>query len=134
MKSVSLFARVYAGAVLGLLMSLGLSRVVWLEMRIKTGLLIPLCAAAFVVLWNRSGRFATLRLVLALQVALGVLFLMAGGWDPVCLEVLPSALVRDGLGLSGVSLATLNWWLLAGVALGNLALAWAGPGRRPAVM
>jgi hypothetical protein len=123
---LSLAARLYAGALAGLFLSLVLSRFVWLEMRVKTGLLIPACALALAVFGGRGARgrpWPGGRSVLAAQAVLAFLFLAAGGLDPDSLAVLPAALVRDGLGLSGIPLAVLNRWLLGAVALGSAAWA-----------
>ena len=122
----SLAAGIYAGALAGLFLSLVLSRFVWLEMRVKTGLLIPVCALGPAVFRGRAGRLlpgAGLWAILAVQGVLILLILAAGDFDPASLAVLPAALVRDGLGLSGVPLATLDWWLLGAVVLGNAAWA-----------
>jgi len=106
--------------VAGLTASAMLSRWVWLEMRVKTGLLIPVLAVVFLVVGARRRWAPSGPALVALQLTAMAALLAAGGFQDGVLSVLPSALVRDGLGLSGVSLGAINRGLLSAAAAANI--------------
>lgn len=113
------------GFLLGLDAAWLLARITWLEMRMETGLAIPVFLAAGLGLgmytaWRpkRLGRTSSKSLgyaVLLIQAAVA----LAIGWDAIAIS--PAALIR-GLLPGFPALAAVNMWLLAVLAVGIPAL------------
>lgn len=112
-----------AGACLGFLAgglsALLASRSIWLEMRINTGLLLPL-GLVLGALAGLRGRACLARRRLWLWEAL---LLLAGagllGFDWPALQVVPACLLREGCLLPRLSLGQANALLVAGLLAGN---------------
>lgn len=112
----------YLGMISGLVLSLALSHSVWLEMRINTSLVLPLCLAAGV--WNGLylKKVPQTVLVMLVQGILAVALLYAYGPDIGAWTVIPAALIREGLLLKFVDLSGINLMLVCLILLGNAAL------------
>ena len=65
----------FIGLLLGLILSILADRSVWLEMRVNTGLLLPLAAAAAIIAGTFSQRQVPVRVVIGMEVLLFFLLL-----------------------------------------------------------
>ncbi len=107
---------------LGMILSLVLSHSVWIDMRIKTSLFLPLSVLA----WTGAGIFLkktppTL-LVLILQVGLGIALIYTCGTDISAWAVVPAVLTREGLFLKFMGLSSINRVLIFLFLTGNVTL------------
>ena len=119
----------FIGLLLGLILSILADRSVWLEMRVNTGLLLPLAAAAAIIAGTFSQRQVPVRVVIGMEVLLFFLLLLLYGLDPHALLIIPASAFREGFFLSALNLRTLNGILAAVFLLGNGALLSSRPSR-----
>jgi len=107
-KTKKLILLIYSGMVSGLILSLGLSHFVWIDMRINTSILMPLSIFA----WTGAGIFLKKTppavLVLILQAGLGIALLYTCGADMSAWAVMPAILTREGLLLKFMDLSFIN--------------------------
>ncbi|MDR3630974.1 MAG: hypothetical protein P4L42_11615 [Desulfocapsaceae bacterium] len=107
----------FAGLVAGLILSLLASRSIWLEMRINTGLLLPLAAVCTILTGFPARRKRSC--ILGLEVLLVLLLLVTYGFDPRALLVVPAALFREGFFLQACDSRSINGILAGCLILGN---------------
>ena len=108
-----------SGFVLGYLVALLLGRSVWFEMRMNTGLAIPVCTLACILfsLWTR----VTIRysVFLLLELLSGATFLLIYRFEMDAFLIIPASLFREGFRLSSVSLGPINTILAIILFAGN---------------
>ncbi|MFH1033456.1 MAG: hypothetical protein V1806_03030 [Pseudomonadota bacterium] len=129
-RLAGLLAGLCLGLLAGGLLALLASESVWLEMRVNTGLLLPLGALLGGLAGLRRPLGPARPWMLALQAALLLAAAWLLGFDLQAFLVVPACLLREGCHLPGLSLGTANAvlaaWLLTGNAL------WLILGRRAA--
>lgn len=106
----------FAGFVFGFILGLVADRSVWLEMRMNTGLFLPVTTSITVVtglVFKRRIHAAT---ILSLEIFLVGLLLFNYGFSLGPLVIIPASLFRDGFMPASASLKTANC-ILAGLLL-----------------
>ncbi len=106
----------YIGLVVGFIILLLLNRSIWLEMRVTTELVLPLCTIAGLWLFLNSGKTIRPGLFVALQVLAVLGFLIFYEFDIRVLGLMPAVWVRQGFYLHFLSVGVINL-LLAGVVM-----------------
>lgn len=112
------FILLYNSLLWGLLVAVMTTNSLWLDMRIKVGLIIPavvlisMSVALFVqIRLIRTPRFALLNLILCFIVT----YLVLGAKR---LVVLPASIIRETINMTGISFSVINWGLIIFLILG----------------
>ena len=126
-----MFVRLYNAALWGMFLAVLLSRNTWLEMRVNLGWGFFALALLLLALQSRlnvparpaacikSATFRSATFSLAAAVAGCWLLLGSGG-----ITIIPAALLREGLGMPGLSLRSLNFAIAAFLAVGWIVAVW----------
>lgn len=109
----------FIGLLAGFLLSLLADRSIWLEMRVNTGLLLPLTMAIAVVAGIFSERRIPAPLILGLEIVLILLLLAVYGFDLQALLVIPASAFKEGFFLQAWDGRTVNGLLAVLFLLGN---------------
>jgi len=107
-RSITLLKGGLSGFVLGYLVALLLGRSVWLEMRMNTGLAIPVCTLACVLFSLWKGITIRYPVFLLLELLSGATFLLIYRFEMDAFLIIPASLFREGFRLSSVSLGLIN--------------------------
>ena len=119
----------FIGLLFGLILSVLADRSVWLEMRVNTGLLLPLAMAIAIIAGAFSHRQVPVLAVVGLEVVLFFLLFLVYGPDPQALLIIPASAFKEGFFLSALNLRTLNGILALVFLLGNGVLLSSRPSR-----
>ncbi len=116
----------FFGLVAGFVLSQLADQSVWLEMRVNTGLFLPVAALAAAVVGALCPHHIPAVPVLVLEILFVGLIVFSYGFDPQALLVVPAATFREGFYLRFLDLKTID--PLIGLLLlgGNLLLFWPG--------
>jgi|GEM_PF-681720 len=109
----------FTGLLGGLILALLASRSIWLEMRVNTGILLPLTIACAVASRSLFRRDLPFRAVCGLEALLIFLLLAFYRFDPRALLLMPASLFKEGFFLHAVSIRTVNGILSLLVISGN---------------
>ena len=112
----------FIGLIAGFILSTFAGRSVWLEMRINTGLLLPLATAITVFAGTFSNKQVPAIVAIGMEIFLILLLLLVYGFDPNALLVIPAATFKEGFFLASFDFGTLNSILGALFLLGNCSL------------
>lgn len=105
---------------LGLLLSLLSASWVWLEMRVNTGLMIPVVTLVCMAMAVWKGNIFGYRIFIFFQILLMIAFVALYGFDPVALRVVPACLFREGFHMADMSMNVSNIILVAILVAGNV--------------
>ena len=119
----------FIGLLVGFILSILADRSVWLEMRVNTGLLLPLAMAIAIPAGTFSQRQVPAWAVIGMEVLLFFLLILVYGLDPHSLLIIPASAFKEGFFLSALSLRTLNGILALMFLLGNGTLLSSRPSR-----
>ncbi len=123
----------FIGLLIGFILSIFAGRSIWLEMRINTGLFLPLTTVLTVFAGTLLKWRAPARVAICLEIFLVILILFVFGFDPDALLVIPASTLKEGFFLHGFSFFRLNCILAAVFLLGNCTLlrtaSWPGGNR-----
>jgi len=109
----------FIGLLFGYILSVCAGRSIWLEMRINTGLLLPLMTVLAIFAGNLCKWQVPAKAAVAKEIFLVILFLLFYGIDPDVLLVLPASTFREGFFLHGITFFSLNGILAAILLSGN---------------
>ena len=112
----------FIGLLAGFILSTFAGRSVWLEMRINTGLLLPLTTAVAIIAGTSSNKQVPAMVPIGMEIFLVLLLLLIYGFDPNALLVIPALTFKEGFFLATFDLRTLNSILGALLLLGNWSL------------
>ena len=111
----------FVGFLVSFLLAVLLGQSVWLEMRVRVGMVIPWFVLLFIFWGLRKRLRTTFFSVLLLQGVLLLTFLVAYHFQWGALTVVPATLVREGLYLTSLGLRQANVVLVLILAAGNAA-------------
>ena len=112
----------YLGMVLGFVVLMLLSHSLWLEMRMNTALVLPLCAAAGFIISFYSPKRVPPGVVVCLQGCVIMLILFNYDFDFGAIAVMPAIWLREGFLIHSLDIREANGVLAAVMIFGNLAL------------
>jgi hypothetical protein len=98
----------FAGLLTGFILALLAERSIWVEMRVNTGLFLPVSTGMAVIAGLISDRRIPAAVILALQTLLVLLLLFSYGFAIGVLLVIPASIFREGFLLGTVTLGTVN--------------------------
>ncbi len=119
----------FIGLLAGFILSVFAGKSIWLEMRINTGLLLPLITVIAIFGGTLFKWGVSARVGVALEISLIILLLLAYGFDPKALLVIPASTFKEGFFLHGLSIFRMNCILAAVFFLGNCILLCGNMGR-----
>jgi hypothetical protein len=105
---------------LGLLFSLLSASWVWLEMRVNTGLMIPVVTLVCIAMAVLKGNIFSYKVFLFVQILPVIAFVALYGFDPVALRVVPACLFREGFHMADMSMDVANIILIVILIGGNV--------------
>jgi hypothetical protein len=120
----------FIGLLAGFILSIFAGRSVWLEMRVNTGLLLPLAAVITIIAGTFLAKEVPAKMVASMEIFLVFLLLFVYGCDPDALLLIPASALREGFYLSTCDMWTLNGILAAVFLIGNGVLLSPGSSRR----
>ncbi len=109
----------FIGLLAGFILSILADRSVWLEMRVNTGLLLPLAAVLTIIAGAFSTRQVPAIAAIGMEIFLVCLLLLGYGCDPDALLIVPASTFKEGFFLSAFDVRTLNVILAAVFLVGN---------------
>ncbi len=112
----------FIGLLAGFILSILAGRSIWLEMRVNTGLLLPLAAVITIIAGTFSTRQVPTLAAIGMEIFLVCLLLFVYGWDPDALLIIPASTFKEGFFLSAFDVRTLNSILAAVFLAGNAVL------------
>lgn len=112
----------FIGLLAGYILSICAGRSIWLEMRINTGLFLPLAMIVTATAGTLFKWRTPVRVAIGMEIFLVFLFLLVYGFDPDALLVVPASTLREGFFLHGLTFFGLNCILAVILTLGNCAL------------
>jgi hypothetical protein len=110
----------FTGFLAGILIALLLYQWVWLEMRVKVGMVIPI-GVVFFILMNIKGMLKINSLPFLLEGVLVLTFLFIYRSQLDAFLVVPATLIREGFFLEGLGLEVINTSLASVLLGGSLA-------------
>ncbi len=119
----------FIGLLAGFILSILAGRSVWLEMRVNTGLLLPLVAVITIITGTFSTRQVPVMAAIGMEIFLVCLLLFVYGWDLHALLIIPASTFKEGFFLSAFDVRTLDGILAAVFLIGNGVLLSPGPSR-----
>ena len=119
----------FIGLLAGFILSILAGRSVWLEMRVNTGLLLPLAAVITIIAGTFSTRQVPAMAAIGMEIFLVCLLLLVYGCDPQALLIIPASSFKEGFFLSAFDVRTLNGILAAVFLVGNAILLSPGSSR-----
>ncbi len=111
----------FIGLLGGFILSIFADRSIWLEMRINTGLLLPLVMVITIFAGIFRNKQASAKVAICMEIFLVFLLLFVYGFDPAVLLVIPASTFKEGFFLHGFSFFHLNCVLASILVLGNCA-------------
>jgi len=112
----------FIGLLAGFILSIIAGRSIWLEMRINTGLFLPLATVIAIIAGTLLKRQVPAKVAVAMEILLVFQLLLVYGFDPDALLVVPASIFREGFFLHGLAFFRLNCILAAILLLGNCSL------------
>jgi hypothetical protein len=109
----------FIGLLAGFILSIFAGRSVWLEMRVNTGLLLPLTTSVAIIAGTFSNRQVPATVAIGMEIFLVFLLLQSYGCDPHALLIIPASTFKEGFFLHACDILTLNSILAAVFLLGN---------------
>jgi hypothetical protein len=109
----------FIGFLAGFILSILADTSIWLEMRVNTGLLLPLATGVGIVAGTFSNKQVPAIIAIGMEIFLVFLLLLAHGFDPHALLIIPATSLKDGFFLHTFDVRTLNGILAAVFLLGN---------------
>ncbi len=110
----------FTGMTVGLLLALLSASWIWLEMRMNTGLMIPIMTLVCLAMAVWKGTIFNYKIFLFSQLLLAITFVFIYGFDPVALRVIPACLFREGFLMADMSLDNANIIIVAVFFGGNV--------------
>ncbi len=111
----------FIGLLAGFILSICAGRSIWLEMRINTGLFLPLATILTIAAGTLQKRQVPTGVAVGMEIFLVFLLLLVYGFDPDALLVVPASTFREGFFLHGLRFFSLNCILATILFLGNCA-------------
>jgi len=112
----------FIGLLAGFILSVFAGRSIWLEMRINTGLFLPLMTVIAVSAGTLFKWRVSARVTVALEIFLVILLFFVYGFDPDALMVIPASTFKEGFFLHSLDFFHLNCILAAVIFLGNCSI------------
>jgi hypothetical protein len=112
---------IFAGFLTGFILALLAERSVWLEMRVNTGLFLPVSTGLAAITGFISDRRIPAVSILVLEIFLVTLLLLNYGFDSRAMFVIPASIVREGFLPGSVTFKTVNT-ILAGLCFAGNSL------------
>lgn len=110
------------GMTAGLLFALLSASCVWLEMRINTGLMIPVMTLVCLATAVWKGNIFNYKIFLFPQALLAITFVLIYGFDLTALRVVPACLFREGFQMADMSLDVVNIIMVSAFLVGDVLL------------
>ncbi len=113
---------VFIGLLAGFILSIFAGSSIWLEMRINTGLFLPLMTVIAIFAGTMFKWRVPARVGVGMEIILVSLLLLVYGFDPDALLAIPASTFKEGFFLHGFTFHSLNCILASILLLGNCAL------------
>jgi hypothetical protein len=108
-----------AGLLTGFILALLADRSVWVEMRINSGLLLPISTGMAAIAGIISGRRMPAVIILGLETLLMLVLLLDYGFAISALLIIPASIFREGFFLGNSTLGAVNDILVGLLVMGN---------------
>ncbi len=109
----------FIGLLAGFILSIFAGRSVWFEMRINTGLFLPLATTLAILAGTFLKKQVTAWTAIGMEIFFVFLLLLVYGFDPAALLIIPASILKEGFFLHTFGFKTLNGILAAIFLLGN---------------
>ena len=111
----------FVGFLFGYLLAILISCSIWLEMRLNSGIVIPLSTGIFLLIGSPYCKALNFKRLMGFECFVIILFMVRYNFQLESLPVVPAILLREGTSMNFISIGQINMILVLIIFIGNLA-------------